>query len=87
MTERASFYRKIAYLVAMVLIAFAMFSLSEPATATREGGQLAQLREQYGLGPMTSKRRRIGRTSPPRSSSSPDCSRTSSRFGNTRPGT
>jgi hypothetical protein len=50
MTERASFYRKIAYLVAIVVIAILMFWLSTPSTATKEGGPLAQLREEYQLG-------------------------------------
>ena len=50
MTERASFYRKIAYLVAIAVLAILMFRLSTPATATLPGGHLAQLREQYRLG-------------------------------------
>jgi hypothetical protein len=50
MTERASFYRKIAYLVGLAVIALVVFRLSTPATATRPGGRLAQLRDEYRLG-------------------------------------
>ncbi|MEX2316838.1 MAG: hypothetical protein WD669_06790 [Pirellulales bacterium] len=50
MTERASFYRKIAYLAAFVVLAIFIFWLSTPATANRDGGRLAQLRKEYQLG-------------------------------------
>ena len=49
MTERASFLRKIAYGVAIAILAVIMMWLSAPATTTREGGKLAQLRKEYGL--------------------------------------
>ncbi len=49
MTERTSFYRKLAYLVAIVILAFPIAWLSAPATTTKEGGKLAQLRKQYRL--------------------------------------
>ncbi len=52
MTERASFIRKIAYGVAIAVLAVAMMWLSAPATTTREGGKLAQLRNEYGLAQM-----------------------------------
>ena len=49
MTERTSFYRKIAYAIAIVALCFVLGWLSAPATTTRPGGRLAQLRNQYGL--------------------------------------
>ncbi|HEX5471869.1 MAG TPA: hypothetical protein VFW73_08275, partial [Lacipirellulaceae bacterium] len=49
MTERTSFYRKLAYLVAIVVLAFPLVWLSAPATTTKEGGKLAQLRKNYRL--------------------------------------
>jgi len=49
MTERASFFRKVAYGIAIAVLAIAMVWLSAPATTTRDGGKLAQLREQYRL--------------------------------------
>lgn len=49
MTERASFFRKIGYGVAIAVLAVAMMWLSAPATANRPGGKLAQLRSQHGL--------------------------------------
>ncbi len=52
MTERASFLRKIGYGVAIAVLAVAMMWLSAPATTTREGGKLAQLRNEYGLAQM-----------------------------------
>ncbi len=45
MTERTSFYRKLAYLAAIVVLAFPIVWLSAPATTTRAGGKLAQLRK------------------------------------------
>jgi len=50
MTERASFYRKIAYLIALAVLAIMMFWISTPATANRPGGQLARMREEFRLG-------------------------------------
>src|SRR4051812_10480855 len=52
MSERASFYRKLVYLGAIVVLAFPIVYLSVPATTTREGGKLAQLRKQYRLSPV-----------------------------------
>jgi hypothetical protein len=49
MTERASFYRKIAYGIAIAIIAVGMMRLSAPATASKQGGKLAELRKQYRL--------------------------------------
>jgi hypothetical protein len=53
MTERTSFIRKIGYGVAIAVLAVAMMWLSAPATTTREGGKLAQLRQDYGLAQMS----------------------------------
>jgi len=52
MTERASFIRKIAYGIAIAVLAVAMMWLSAPATTTKEGGKLAKLRKEYGLAQM-----------------------------------
>src|SRR3954452_9316583 len=49
MTERTSFYRKLAYMGAIVVLAFPIVYLSRPATKTTEGGKLAQLRKEYRL--------------------------------------
>ncbi len=49
MTERTSFYRKLGYLVGIVLLAFPIVWLSVPSTTTRAGGKLAQLRTKYKL--------------------------------------
>jgi hypothetical protein len=49
MTERTSFYRKLSYLAVMVVLAFPIVWLSLPATATRAGGKLSQLRDEYKL--------------------------------------
>jgi hypothetical protein len=49
MTERTSFYRKIGYGIAIVALCFLLGWISAPATSAREGGKLAQLRNQYGL--------------------------------------
>jgi hypothetical protein len=49
MTERTSFYRKLAYLGAIVILAFPIVWLSRPATTTREGGKLAQMRKEFRL--------------------------------------
>ncbi|MEX2168235.1 MAG: hypothetical protein WD851_02910 [Pirellulales bacterium] len=50
MNERTSYYRKIAYGVAIAALLFPLSLLSSPATVTDRGGQLAQMREQYDLG-------------------------------------
>jgi hypothetical protein len=44
MTERKSFYRKIVYGLAIVALLFPIAILSMPATATKAGGKLAQIR-------------------------------------------
>jgi hypothetical protein len=54
MTERTSFLRKIAYGVAIAVLAVGMMWLSAPATVTRDGdrkpgGKLAELRNEYRL--------------------------------------
>jgi hypothetical protein len=49
MTERSSFYRKLAYLAAIVVLAFPIVWLSVPATTTKEGGKLSQMRKEYHL--------------------------------------
>lgn len=49
MTERTSFYRKLAYLGIIVVLAFPIVWLSVPATTTREGGKLSQMRKEYNL--------------------------------------
>lgn len=50
MSERTSFYRKIAYGIAIAALLFPLALLSSPATVTDQGGQLAQMREKYSLG-------------------------------------
>jgi hypothetical protein len=49
MTERISFYRKLGYLAGIVVLAFPIVWLSVPATTTKAGGKLAQLRTNYKL--------------------------------------
>jgi hypothetical protein len=49
MTERTSFYRKLSYLAVMVVLAFPIVWLSLPSTASRAGGKLSQLRDEYKL--------------------------------------
>jgi hypothetical protein len=49
MSERRSFYRKIAYFVAICVLLFPLTMLSTPATRTKAGGRLAQLRNEYQL--------------------------------------
>lgn len=49
MTERSSFYHKLAYLAGIVILAFPIVLLSVPATTTKPGGKLAQLRKDYKL--------------------------------------
>jgi hypothetical protein len=49
MTDRTSFYRKIVYAAVIVALCFALGWLSAPATTTRPGGRLAQLRNEYKL--------------------------------------
>ena len=43
MSERSSFFRKIVYGVIITALLFPIAWLSMPATATKEGGKLAQL--------------------------------------------
>jgi len=53
MTEHGSFYRKITYLVLIAVLLFPISQLGAPATNDKEGGdggRLAQLRAEYGLG-------------------------------------
>ena len=50
MSERTSFYRKIGYAVAIMVLLFPLAWLSMPATTSTPGGELAQLRTQYQLG-------------------------------------
>ncbi|MCC7085886.1 MAG: hypothetical protein IT427_12865 [Pirellulales bacterium] len=49
MTERTSFYHKLAYLAGIVVLAFPIVWLSVPSTTTKAGGKLAQLRTEYKL--------------------------------------
>ena len=49
MTERSSFFHKLVYLGAIVILAFPIVWLSVPATTTKAGGKLAQLRKEYKL--------------------------------------
>ncbi len=49
MSDRTSFYRKIAYGIAIVALCFVLGWLSAPATTRSEGGQLAQLRREYKI--------------------------------------
>jgi hypothetical protein len=49
MTERSSFYRKLAYLGIIVVLAFPIVWLSLPATNSRPGGKLAQMRTENHL--------------------------------------
>lgn len=49
MTERTSFYHKLAYLGGIVVLAFPIVWLSLPATTSKAGGKLAQLRKDYKL--------------------------------------
>jgi hypothetical protein len=50
MSQRTSFYRKIAYGVAIAILLFPLSLLSSPATVTEAGGRLARLRSEHGLG-------------------------------------
>lgn len=49
MSERTSFYRKVAYGVAIAVLLFPLALLSSPATLTSPGGKLAQLRTSLHL--------------------------------------
>ena len=49
MSERRSFYRKIVYFIAICVLLFPLTMLSTPATPTKAGGRLAQLRNEYQL--------------------------------------
>src|SRR4051812_3788761 len=48
MTERTSFYRKLAYMIAIAVLAIPIALISMPATTTKAGGKLAQLRVRKG---------------------------------------
>ncbi len=50
MSENRSFYRKVAYLVALAVLMFPISWLGAPATLEEEGGKLAQMRVEHGLG-------------------------------------
>ncbi len=50
MSENRSFYRKVAYLVALAVLMFPISWLGAPATFEEEGGKLAQMRVEHGLG-------------------------------------
>ena len=55
MTERGSFYRKIAYLVAIAVLLIPISRIGAPSTVTKEGkpiggGMLDNLREEHSLG-------------------------------------
>jgi hypothetical protein len=50
MSERRSFYRKIGYAIAIMVLLFPLAWLSMPATSREPGGQLAKLRSEYRLG-------------------------------------
>jgi len=50
MSENRSFYRKIVYLVALAVLMFPISWLGAPATLEEEGGKLAQMRVEHGLG-------------------------------------
>lgn len=49
MSERSSFYRKLGYLAAIMVLLFPLAWLSIPATKTEAGGKLAQLRKEHRL--------------------------------------
>jgi hypothetical protein len=49
MSERTSFYRKVAYGVAIAVLLFPLALLSSPATVSDKGGKLAQLRTDLHL--------------------------------------
>jgi hypothetical protein len=49
MTERTSFYRKLTYLSAIVVLAFPIVWLSVPATTSKAGGKLSQLRKEHKI--------------------------------------
>ena len=50
MNERTSFFRKVAYGVAIAVLLFPLSLLSSPATLDSPGGKLAQMRSEYRLG-------------------------------------
>ena len=49
MSERTSFYRKVAYGIAIAILLFPLALLSSPATVTDAGGKLARLRTDLHL--------------------------------------
>ena len=50
MSERRSFYRKVGYAVAIMVLLFPLAWLSMPATSREPGGQLARMRSEFRLG-------------------------------------
>jgi hypothetical protein len=50
MSERSSFYRKIGYAIAIMLLLIPLAWLGRPAASGETGGKLAQLRSEYQLG-------------------------------------
>lgn len=51
MTERRNFYRKLSYFAAMAVLLAPLSLISQPATTTSTGGELAKLRTAEGLSP------------------------------------
>src|SRR5262245_49607226 len=49
MTERTSFYRKLGYLAAIVVLILPIMCVSVPATKKGNGGKLSQMRKDYHL--------------------------------------
>ncbi|QDU57458.1 ICP22 family protein [Aeoliella mucimassa] len=49
MNKQASFQRKVAYFLGIVILLFPLAFLSRPATVTEGGGLLSQKKQQYGL--------------------------------------
>ena len=58
MSERTSFYRKVAYGVAIAVLLFPLALLSSPATVNDKGGKLAQMRTESAPQPGRSRRGR-----------------------------
>ena len=50
MSERGSFYRKIIYLIIIAVLLLPISRLGAPSTLEDQGGTLAQLRKEHGLG-------------------------------------
>ena len=52
MTERRSFYRKLAYMIAIAALWYPIYEISHPASVDSsgnrsQGGKLAQMRNEY----------------------------------------